>query len=91
MTSLKWFWDRFEECFIAILLMVMTLVTFFYVVFNNLYNVFFELADKFPATAAVAEPIGEFIMETAQDMTWSVAITKVCFGWLIFFGASYGV
>ncbi len=91
MDSLKWFWDRFEECFIAILLMVMTLVTFFYVVFNNLYNVFFELADKFPATAAVAEPIGEFIMETAQDMTWSVAITKVCFGWLIFFGASYGV
>lgn len=91
MTALKWFWERFEECFIAIFLMVMTLVTFFYVVFNNLYNVFFDLAEKFPSTAAVAEPIGEFIMTTAQDMTWSVAVTKVCFGWLIFFGASYGV
>lgn len=91
MPSLKWFWERFEECFIAILLMVMTLVTFFYVVFNNLYNVFFELADKFPATASIAEPIGEFIMMIAQEMTWSIAITKVCFGWLIFFGASYGV
>lgn len=91
MLSLKWFWERFEECFIAILLMVMTMVTFFYVVFNNLYNVFFELADKFPATAGFAEPIGEFIMMTAQEMTWSIAITKACFGWLIFFGASYGV
>lgn len=40
MSSLKWFWERFEECFIAILLMVMTLVTFAYVMFNNLYNVF---------------------------------------------------
>ncbi|QGM80199.1 TRAP transporter small permease [Otariodibacter oris] len=91
MTSLKWFWERFEECFIAILLMVMTLVTFAYVVFNNLYNVFFDLADQFPSTANVTEPIGDFIMTMAQEMTWSLAITKACFGWLIFFGASYGV
>lgn len=91
MASLKWFWERFEECFIAILLMVMTLVTFTYVVFNNLYGVFFELAEIFPWTESFADPIGEWIMEAAQEMTWSVALTKVCFGWLIFFGASYGV
>lgn len=91
MASLKWFWERFEECFIAILLMVMTLVTFSYVVFNNLYNVFFDLAEAVPFTAGFAEPAGEWIMETAQEMTWSVALTKACFGWLIFFGASYGV
>ncbi|WP_373778069.1 TRAP transporter small permease [Glaesserella sp.] len=91
MSSLKWFWERFEECFIAILLMVMTLVTFFYVIFNNLYNVFFDLADAYPSMAGVFEPIGDVIMTTAQEMTWSIALTKVCFGWLIFFGASYGV
>ena len=91
MSYLKWFWERFEECFIAILLMIMTLVTFFYVVFNNLYNVFFDLADTFPSTASFAEPIGDFIMTLAQEMTWSLAITKACFGWLIFFGAAYGV
>lgn len=91
MAALKWFWERVEECFISILLMVMTLVTFFYVVFNNLYNVFFDLAEAFPFTAGFADPFGEWIMEMAQSMTWSVALTKVCFGWLIFFGASYGV
>ena len=91
MSSLKWFWERFEECFIAILLMVMTMVTFFYVIFNNLYNVFFDLADAYPSTAGFFEPIGDWIMTIAQEMTWSVAVTKVCFGWLIFFGASYGV
>ncbi|MCK3657760.1 C4-dicarboxylate ABC transporter [Pasteurellaceae bacterium Pebbles2] len=91
MSYLKWFWHRFEECFIVILLITMTLVTFSYVVFNNLYNVFFELADKFPATTSFAEPTGEFIMTLAQDMTWSLAVTKACFGWLIFLGASYGV
>lgn len=91
MAALKWFWERIEECFISILLMVMTLVTFSYVVFNNLYNVFFDLAEAVPFTAGFAEPFGEWIMETAQEMTWSVALTKACFGWLIFFGASYGV
>lgn len=83
MSSLKWFWERFEECLISILLAIMTLVTFFYVVFNNLYNVFFDLADRYPSIAGIAEPIGEFIMNVAQEMTWSIAITKACFGWLI--------
>lgn len=91
MSSLKWLWERLEECLISILLMVMTLVTFSYVVFNNLYNVFFDLAEAIPFTASFADPIGEWIMEAAQEMTWSVALTKACFGWLIFFGASYGV
>ncbi|MDD0823389.1 TRAP transporter small permease [Mannheimia sp. AT1] len=91
MTSLKWIWERFEECFIVILLTVMTFVTFSYVVFNNLYNVFFDLAETLPFTASFAEPTGEWVMEAAQSMTWSIALTKLCFGWLIFFGASYGV
>ena len=91
MSALKWFWERFEECCISILLMVMTLVTFAYVMFNNLYNVFFDLAEAVPFLAEFAEFMGEFIMETAQEMTWSIALTKACFAWLIFFGASYGV
>ena len=93
-TPLSWlnrFWSRFEEIMVAFLLAAMTFITFIYVVFNNLYNVFFELAERFPSTASFADPIGEFIMEQAQNMTWSVAMTKACFGWLIFFGASYGV
>ncbi|MDH2926584.1 TRAP transporter small permease [Lonepinella koalarum] len=91
MSYLIWFWHRIEECAIAILLTVMTAVTFIYVVFNNLYNVFFDLAEALPSIAHIAEPIGDFIMMLAQEMTWSLAVTKACFGWLIFFGASYGV
>ncbi|AIL33346.1 C4-dicarboxylate ABC transporter [Basilea psittacipulmonis DSM 24701] len=84
-------WGHFEEFFITLLLSIMTLVTFFYVVFNNVYELFFFLGNEIPSIAFIVEPIGEFIMWLAQEMTWSIAITKLCFGWLIFFGASYGV
>ena len=44
-------WDHFEEGFIAFLLAAMTLVTFVYVILNNLYTLFYDLA-----TASKAPP-----------------------------------
>jgi TRAP-type C4-dicarboxylate transport system, small permease component len=35
--------------------------------------------------------IGDHLMAYAQEMTWSIALTKALFGWLIFFGIAYGV
>ncbi|PZQ25492.1 MAG: C4-dicarboxylate ABC transporter, partial [Ectopseudomonas oleovorans] len=35
--------------------------------------------------------IGDAILDMAQAMTWSNALTKAMFGWLIFFGLAYGV
>ncbi len=40
MNAMRLIWDRFEEGFIVFLLALMTLVTFVYVIFNNLYTVF---------------------------------------------------
>ena len=45
MNALRRAWDHFEEAFIAFLLGAMTLVTFVYVVLNNLYSAFYSLAD----------------------------------------------
>lgn len=84
-------WNHLEEGFIAFLLAAMTLVTFSYVVFNNLYTVFYSLGDTFPWAADFFFAIGDFIIDIAQSMTWSVALTKALFGWLIFFGLAYGV
>lgn len=84
-------WNHLEEGFIVFLLAAMTLVTFSYVVFNNLYTVFYSLADTFPWAAEFFFAIGDFIIGIAQSMTWSVALTKALFGWLIFFGLAYGV
>ena len=38
MNALRRVWDHFEESFIAFLLAAMTLVTFVYVILNNLYT-----------------------------------------------------
>ncbi|WP_285664818.1 TRAP transporter small permease, partial [Phytopseudomonas straminea] len=35
--------------------------------------------------------IGDGILFVAQEMTWSVALTKAMFGWLIFVGLAWGV
>ncbi|SDG26378.1 C4-dicarboxylate transporter, DctQ subunit, partial [Pseudomonas seleniipraecipitans] len=48
MTALQRLWNRLEEVAIAFLLAAMTLVTFSYVVFNNLYGVFYSLGDSLP-------------------------------------------
>ena len=35
--------------------------------------------------------VGDSILYVAQEMTWSVALTKAMFGWLIFVGLAWGV
>lgn len=91
MQSLRRIWEHLEEGLIALLLATMTLVTFVYVVLNNLYTLFFALADRWVASSGFFNSLGDFSMGLAQGMTWSVALTKALFGWLIFFGMSYGV
>ncbi|WP_028238609.1 TRAP transporter small permease [Stutzerimonas azotifigens] len=91
MNALRRAWDHFEEGFVAFLLAAMTLVTFVYVILNNLYTVFYSLADTFPAAEDFFFNIGDFIIGLAQSMTWSTALTRALFAWLIFFGISYGV
>ncbi|WP_311969647.1 TRAP transporter small permease [Pseudomonas baltica] len=91
MQSLRRIWERFEEGMIAFLLAAMTLVTFTYVALNNLYTLFYTLSDKVPFASDALASVGDHLMSYAQGMTWSVALTKALFGWLIFFGISYGV
>ena len=91
MQSLRRVWEHFEEGMIAFLLAAMTLVTFVYVALNNLYTMFYTLSDQWAVSNDVFAAIGDHLMEYAQEMTWSVALTKALFGWLIFFGISYGV
>lgn len=91
MNALRRAWDHFEEGFIAFLLGSMTLVTFVYVILNNLYTLFYNLADRWPAASDTLFSIGDTILAGAQAMTWSNALTKALFAWLIFFGLSYGV
>ncbi|MDH4582132.1 TRAP transporter small permease [Pseudomonas sp. BN415] len=91
MNALRRVWDHFEEGFIAFLLAAMTLVTFVYVILNNLYTLFYNLADRWEAASEVLFGIGDSILAMAQAMTWSNSLTKALFAWLIFFGLSYGV
>jgi C4-dicarboxylate transporter, DctQ subunit len=91
MNALRRVWDHFEEGFIAFLLATMTLVTFVYVILNNLYTLFYTLADRWEASSEFFFAIGDSILAMAQAMTWSIALTKALFAWLIFFGLAYGV
>nr|WP_298163820.1 TRAP transporter small permease [uncultured Pseudomonas sp.] len=91
MNALRRVWDHFEEGFIAFLLAAMTLVTFVYVILNNLYTLFYNLADRWTAGSELFFAIGDSILAMAQAMTWSIALTKALFAWLIFFGLAYGV
>ena len=84
-------WNHAEEMLVAFLLAGMTLVTFAYVVFNNLYGVFYSLGDSLPFANDAMLGIGDKILYIAQEMTWSVALTKAMFGWLIFVGLAWGV
>ncbi|HBX57845.1 TRAP transporter small permease [Pseudomonas sp. UBA2684] len=90
MNALRRVWDHFEEGFIAFLLAAMTLVTFVYVILNNFYTLFYNLGDRFGGNETLLA-IGDFILDLAQSMTWSIALTKALFAWLIFFGLAYGV
>jgi len=91
MNALRRVWDHFEEAFIAFLLATMTLVTFVYVILNNLYTLFYSLADRWEGSSELFFAIGDSILGMAQSMTWSIALTKALFAWLIFFGLAYGV
>ena len=91
MKALRRIWEHFEEGFIVFLLAAMTLVTFVYVILNNFYSLFYWLADRWPGASAPLFAIGDEIMGMAQAMTWSTALAKALFGWLIFFGLAYGV
>ncbi|MGE6793976.1 C4-dicarboxylate ABC transporter, partial [Pseudomonas guineae] len=51
MNALRRVWDHFEEGFIAFLLAAMTLVTFVYVILNNLYTLFYNLADRWEGSS----------------------------------------
>jgi len=84
-------WNRAEEMLVALLLAGMTLVTFSYVVFNNIYGVFYSLGDSLPFANQAFLSIGDGFLYVAQEMTWSVALTKAMFGWLIFVGLAWGV
>lgn len=91
MNALRRIWEHFEEGFIVFLLAAMTLVTFVYVVLNNLYTLFYRLAESWEGASESLFAIGDGVMGLAQAMTWSTSLTKALFGWLIFFGLSYGV
>ncbi len=91
MNALQRLWNHLEEAAVAFLLGAMTLVTFSYVVFNNLYAVFYSLGDISPFGNDAFFTIGDGILYVAQEMTWSVALTKAMFGWLIFVGLAWGV
>ncbi|MCG6538898.1 TRAP transporter small permease [Pseudomonas sp. KSR10] len=91
MNALRRAWDHFEEGFIALLLAAMTLVTFVYVILNNLYTLFYNLGDRFSSVENLFFAMGDFTIGLAQSMTWSTALTKALFAWLIFFGLAYGV
>ncbi|MDM8349148.1 TRAP transporter small permease [Pseudomonas sp. sp1636] len=91
MNALRRAWDHFEEGFIAFLLAAMTLVTFVYVILNNLYTLFYNLGDRWEGASDQLFAVGDLILGLAQDMTWSISLTKALFAWLIFFGLAYGV
>lgn len=95
MNAMRLIWDRFEEGFIVFLLAAMTLVTFVYVMLNNLYTLFYAIGEYFSERSEGASEffygIGDFILDIVQTMTWSNALTKALFAWLIFFGLAYGV
>ncbi len=90
MNALRRVWEHFEEGFIAFLLAAMTLITFVYVILNNFYTLFYWLGDHFGGNESLLG-IGDAILDLAQAMTWSIALTKALFAWLIFFGLAYGV
>ncbi|KGQ70738.1 C4-dicarboxylate ABC transporter [Chelonobacter oris] len=91
MKLLEFLWGKMEEVMIAFSLALMTTITFVYVLFNNIYSPFYDLADAYPSMESLFLPIADFSITVAQEMTWSVALTKLFFAMLIFFGASYGV
>lgn len=86
-------WQKTEKFLIVFILSAMTLVTFIYTMFNNLYVPFYSLGEMFMDSAAgdFFDSVGDFIMDSAAALNWANEFTAVCFAWLIFFCMSYGV
>ena len=55
MKMLSTLWNRFEEGFIVFLLTVMTLVTFVYVLLNNLYSIFYYFGALFESFSGLSD------------------------------------
>lgn len=91
MSAVTRLWGRLEEALVAFLLAAMTLITFVYVVVNNVYTVFYYLADRIAFLEKPLFAVGDGILFISQEMTWSVALSKAAFGWLIFIGLAWGV
>ncbi len=95
LTRVAFWWQWLEDQLVVFSLVVMTLVTFVYVVLNNVYMVFYWLTQAMPAgwlgLQQFWQGLGDAILTGAQDMSWSAALTKVGFAWLIFLGIAYGV
>jgi len=91
MSAVTRLWGRLEEALVAFLLAAMTLITFVYVVVNNVYTVFYSLADRIVFLEKPLFAMGDGILFISQEMTWSVALSKAAFGWLIFIGLAWGV
>ena len=95
MNTVRLIWDRFEEGFIVLLLTAMTLVTFVYVILNNLYTFFYAVGEYFSecseGVSVFFYTVGDTVLDIVQSMTWSNATTKALFAWFIFFGLAYGV
>ncbi len=66
MQTLRRIWEHLEEGFIAFLLAAMTLVTFVYVMLNNVYTLFFSLADKWAWSSPFFNALGDGSMTWAQ-------------------------
>ena len=68
----------------------MTLMTFLYVVMTNVFTCS-------TTSATACRHCGSAVLDGrrdprgSQDMSWSNALTKALFGWLIFLGIAYGV
>ena len=72
------FTDTFEETLIAVILGLMTLITFVNVVIRYVFN-----AEYFkPITIALGLP---------TNLLWSVEVTLILFAWLVLLGVSYCV
>jgi C4-dicarboxylate transporter DctQ subunit len=69
MSAVTRLWGRLEEALVAFLLAVMTLITFIYVVVNNVYAVFYYLAEHIAFLETPLFAVGDGILFISQEMT----------------------
>ncbi len=84
-------WQKTEKVLSIFLMIFMTLISFIYTMVNNIYAFFYYLADNLGFAQEFWLKCGDFILDLSNNMSWSLALTKASFAWLIFFMMSYGV